>query len=256
MAVAAIVATAACDAFDVEQIQVALLNVPTEEGDEGYRTSPSAIFIQGTGIGLSSSQVGQEGCVDRDFSGSGGSFNFEYIDAGASISARFDGPEATMPRSTAEGRITYDTPEGLELAFTPGQTITFNIPGAAGGFPQRLVAARTAEAFTAGDITLPTNTSENLTLTWTDVPEVLGSAMFYSIKYSSGGSTSLDREIACVFSDDGTGVVAAALLTEFRQAAVRQATAQRGRITTNRSGAVITHVTSTFTVPVLLTDVP
>jgi hypothetical protein len=254
--IAATIAVPACDSFEVEEIQVALLSVPTQEGDEGYLTSPSAVFIQGTGIGLSSSQVGQEGCVDRDFTGSGGTLNFEYLDAGASVVARFDGPQVTMPRSTAEGRITYDTPEGLELPFTPGQTITFDIPGAAGGFPRRLAAARTAEEFTAAAITLPTNTTDNLTVTWTGIPEVPGSAMFYSIKYSSSGSTSLDREIACVFRDDGSGIVAAALLEQFRQSSVRQATAQRGRITTNRSGPVITHVTSTFSVNVLLTDVP
>ena len=251
---AALVAAAACDSFEVEKVQVALLNAPTEQGDDGYLTAPSAIFIQGTGIGLSSTQVGQEGCVVRDIAGTGGSLSFEYLDAGASIGARFDGPVATLPRTTAEGRITYETPDGLELSFTPGETITFDIPGAAGGFPQRLVSARTAEAFTPGDITLPTNTAENLTVTWTGIPEFSGSAMFYSIRYSGPGSTVLDREVACVFSDDGSGIVAASFLTEFRQASLREAIAQRGRITTSRTGRIITHVTSTFQMPVTLND--
>ena len=230
------------------------MNVPTQEGDDSYFTSPSAIFIQGTGIGLSSTQVGQEGCVIRDVVGSGGALNVEYLDAGATISARFDGPTANMPRTVGEGRIEYETPDGLELAFTPGEVITFEIPGAPGGFPQRIVSARTAEAFTASPITLPTNTTDNMPLTWTDVPATAGSAMFYAIRYSSLGSTTLDREIACVFQDDGSALIGATLLSEFRQSSIRQATAQRARITTSRDGSVITHVTSTFQIPVLLTD--
>lgn len=254
---AAAILVSACDAFEVEQVQVALLSVSTQAADEGgFLASPSAFFIEGSGIRLSSSSVGQEGCLIRSLTGSGGVVTFEYLDAGASIAARFDGPAATLPRSTAEGRITYETPEGLELSFTPGEIITFEIPGAAGGFPERVVTARTAEEFTAGAITLPANPADDMTLTWTGLPEVAGSAMFYSIRYSSPGSTLLDREIACVFSDDGSGVVAASLLTDFRQSSIRQAIAQRGRITTNRTGAVITHVTSTFDVPVVLTDVP
>ncbi len=251
---AAVVAISACDSLEVEKVQVALLNVPTQEGDDSYFTSPSAIFIEGTGIGLSSTNVGQEGCVVRDVAESGGSLNVEYIDAGAAITARFDGPTANMARTTAEGRIEYETPEGLELAFTPGDVITFEIPGAAGGFPQRVVTARTAEEFTASTITFPASLTDNVPLTWTDIPDTPGSAMFYSIRYSSPGAPTLDREIACVFRDDGSGLIGATLLGEIRQSANREATAQRARITTNRSGAVITHVTSTFQIPVLLTD--
>jgi hypothetical protein len=251
---AATLATAACSALEVEPVQVALISVPTEVTDNGYTTSPFASFIQGTGIGLSSTQVGQEGCLVRSTTGSTGA-NFEYIDAGASLTARFAGPDVTLTKTTVEGREVYQLPAGASLAFTPGDMITFVIPGAPGGFPARQVSARTAEAFTAAPITLPTSLTEDLTVTWTGVPEVAGSAMFYSIRYSSPGNTS-EREIACVFRDDGVGVIAAAMLTEFRQSSVREATAQRGRITSSRSGLVITHLTSLFEVPVTLTDVP
>jgi hypothetical protein len=244
---------AACQSFEVEPVQVALISVPTEQTEAGYETSPSAFFIEGTGIGLSSTAVGQEGCIDRLLSLPGGVPNFEYIDAGTSITAHFDGPDVTLTKTSVDGRPTYTVPEGLELEFTPGEVITFTIPGAAGGFPARTVSARTAEVFTASPITLPTTTSDDLTVTWTPVPEATGSAMFYSIRYSSTGATQ-DREIACVFRDDGSGVIGANVLSAFRSSSNRSAFAQRGRITASRTGNAITHVTSTFQIPVVLTD--
>ena len=247
---------AACKALEPEPVKVALLSVPTEDTGDGYASAPIAFFIQGTGIGLSTTLVGNEGCVVRRLTTGTGNQDFDYIDAGPSITARFDGPAATLTKVTANGRTTYELPAGTSLSFTPGQTITFSIPGAAGGFPASLVGARTAEAFTAGPVTLPASTSEDMTVTWTPVPEIAGSAMFYSIRYSSPGMTQVDREIACVFRDDGTGVIGSTMLTEFRQSPIRLATAQRARVTTSQTGAVITHVTSTFNVQLTLTDIP
>ena len=243
---------AACKALEVEPVQVAILNVPTQRTDAGYVTSPSAFFIEGTGLALSSTQVGQEGCIDQPIR-TGGNAAFEYLDAGNPVTARFAGPEVSLTRHVDGNRTTYDLAPGLELPFTPGAIITFTIPGAAGGFPARSVAGRTAEAFTANAITLPTSLTEDLHLTWTPIPEAAGSAMFYSIRYSSTG-TSQDREIACVFRDDGSGVIGSQVLANFRSGSNRSGVAQRARITANRTGLIITHITSTFEFPLTLTD--
>jgi hypothetical protein len=77
--------------------------------------------------------------------------------------------------------------------------------------------------------------------------------MFYSLRYSSTGTTQ-DREIACVFRDDGTGVIGSQVLTSFRTGSNRTGMAQRARITANRTGLIITHITSTFEVTLTLTD--
>jgi hypothetical protein len=253
--VTAAILLAGCKAFEVDNIQVALINMPTDEGQEGYVTSPTAVFIEGNGIGLSSTQVGQEGCVVANIGNSGSNSNFSYIEAGPSITASFDPPSGTLERTTVNGHAFYAMPAGISIPFVPGDVVTITIPGAPGGFPARQVTARTAEAFTAGPITLPTSTDADLPLTWTNVPDVTGSAMFYSIRYSTSGAIQ-DREIACVFRDDGTGVIGASLLSEFRASSNRTAIAQRGRISANRAGAIITHITSTFDVPVTLTDTP
>ena len=249
-------AAAACSPLEVEPIKVAVISVPTDDVGAGlYTTSPAAFFIQGTGIRLSSTVVGQEGCVTQPITSSGGTPNFEYIEAGDAITARFNGPTATLAKQAVSGRILYELADE-PLEFTPGQTISFTIPGAVRGFPERVVTARTAEAFVADPITLPTSTSEDLVVTWDPGVDGTGAAMFYSIRYSSSGATSLDTQIACVFRDDGSGVVPATLLTAFRDSSIRQAIAQRARVTAERVGDAVTHVTSTFEVPVTLTDVP
>ena len=248
-------AAAACSPLEVEPIKVAVISVPTDDlGGGVYTTSPAAFFIQGTGIRLSSTVVGQEGCVTQPIT-SPGPQNFDYIEAGDAITARFTGPTATLARQAVSDRILYELADE-PLEFTPGQMISFTIPGALRGFPERVITARTAEAFVADPITLPTSTSEDLVVTWDPGVEGTGAAMFYSIRYSSSGATSLDTQIACVFRDDGSAIVPATLLTAFRDASIRQAIAQRARVTAQRVGDAVTHVTSTFEVTVTLNDVP
>jgi hypothetical protein len=251
---AAISVLGACDSFEVEPVQVALFRVPTERlEDNSFMTTPFAFFIEGTGIRLSSTQVGQEGCIDQELVSSGNQ-TFTYIDAGTSITAQFaDRPEATLTKNTSDDRTLYEVSDGIGLPFTPGEVIVFDVPGAEGGFPRRQVAARTAEAFTASDITLPASTTADLNVTWTPSADIPGSAMFYSMRYSTTGGNQ-DREVACVFRDDGTGVIGAPFLARFRTSSNRTATAQRGRITVSQTGSAITHVTSTYEVTVKLTD--
>jgi hypothetical protein len=246
---------AACRSLEVEIVQVAIISVPTELTEQGYESKPFASFIEGSGIGLSSTVVGQEGCVVRATTAVPGSPGFDNIDGGPGITVRFSGPEATLTKRIVDSREIYALPEGVSMAFTPGEQITVTTPGAVDGFPARQLIARTAEAFTAAPITLPTSTTDDLTVTWTPVPDVSGSAMFYSIRYSSPGISD-EREIACVFRDDGTGLIGSTMLTEFRLSSVRHAIAQRARVTASRAGSAIIHVTSTFEVPVTLTDVP
>jgi hypothetical protein len=74
--------------------------------------------------------------------------------------------------------------------------------------------------------------------------------MFYSLRYAAPATTTLNREIACFFVDDGSAAIPFEVLFEFRESAVRNAQATRVRITANRVGNTVTHITSTFVAPV------
>ena len=252
------VLSGACDSFEVDQTQFGIIHVPTLAVEGVYTAEPTAFFFQGQGISLSTTEVGNEGCVSRAIGTTGGQA-FDYIDAGASISVNLSGTQAALTPQTDGQSVTYMLVGDEPISFDPGDVISVSIPGAPGGFPPRLVMARTVEVFTPGTVTLPVSTTENLNLTWANAPETSvfpGSAMFYSFRYGTEGASTFDREIACVFVDDGTGVVPAAELAAFRASTLRNIIAQRARITVERFGNSITHVTSTLSMPVQLLASP
>jgi len=250
------VLSGACDSFDVEQTQFAIIHVPSLAVEGGFTTTPTAFFFQGQGISLSTTDVGAEGCVVRPIVGTGGQ-NFDYIDAGPSVAVDLAGSAASLTPQSDSQSVTLKLVGEQSIPFDPGDVISLSIPGAAGGFPAFLVTARTVEIFTPGAVMIPTSITENLNLTWENEPETSlfpGSAMFYSFKYGTENAPLFDREIACVFIDDGSGVVQAADLAGFRASTIRSITAQRARITVDRVGRSITHVTSTLSRPVELLD--
>ena len=239
-----------CHSFELERTRFAIISVPaTAVAGGGYATKPTAFFFEGSGIQLSSTQLGDQGCLDRPFAPVAPAA-FTRIDAGAAVEVNLGGTDATLSPAPSLTGTTYRLPDEQSIPFTPGNEITLTIPGAVGGFPARVVRARTVEAFTPGPVAIPASTTDDLELTWTPVPSLPGSAMFYSFRYAATASASIDREIACVFADDGTGFVPATTLSGFRNSGFRSVTAQRALISFERVGSAITHVTSTLLVPV------
>ena len=240
----------ACDSLDVKETQFGILFVPAVQVEGGgFAADPSAMFFQASGVGLSSTLVGAEGCIVQAIQPPGTN-SFRRIDAGEAVAVNLAGTDALLTPYAVGTDITYQLPDGESIPFTPGDQITFSIPGAAGGFPARVVTVRTVEAFTPGGITVPASTTSDMTVTWSPPSETPGTAMFYSFQFSAENSGILDREIACVFADDGSGVVAATMLQGFRASDVRTVIAQRARIVAERIGDAITHVTTTLSVPV------
>ena len=246
----------ACDSLEVNDSQFGIFFVPAIQLEGGgYAADPSAVFFQASGVRLSSTTVGPEGCIVQAIQPLG-SNDFDRIDAGDAITVNLAGTNAVLTPYAVGADITYELPDGEAIPFTPGDQITFSIPGAPGGFPARVVTVQTVEAFTPSTVTLPASTTSNLTLNWSPPPALPGTAMFYSFQYSSDNSGVLDREIACVFQDDGSGVVPASTLEGFRASDVRTIVAQRARIDVERIGDAITHVTTTISMPVQLVGGP
>ena len=238
-------AASGCQSFDVQNSQFGIIFVPTSpvEGG-GFTTRPSAFFFEGTGIRLSSTQVGAEGCFVQDV-GSPAQQTFNEIDAGAGVGVSIGAADGVLTPSMVGAQVQYELPPGQALPFTPGEQITFSIPGAAGGFPARVVSAPTVADFTPAPVTLPSSTGANLQVTWTPASPTPGTAMFYSFRYSADGGN-LNREIACVFADDGSGTVEASLLSGLRQSEARTIQAQRALTSVERIGSAVTHITSTL----------
>ena len=251
------IATMGCrDILQAEASDYAIINVETLTTGVGvYGARPSGLFFNAAGIFLASSVVARDSCLTQTFPPGITNPVLDYLDPGAPVVARFTRPQTsgTLTARTQGSVTSYVLPEGATIPFVPGDTITVEVPGTEGGFEQSTIVARTAEAFTPSVLNIPASAQADMPVTWTPGASAIpGSAMFYSIRYSAPAASSINREIACFFIDDGNASVPFELLPDFREATLRAAEATRIRITANRIGTTVTHVTSTFsaTVPI------
>ena len=249
----------ACQSLEVDDTQFAIISVPMTAGEGGQVvTRPAAFFFEATGVRLATTQVGTEGCLAQNISDAPPD-TFDDIDAGQDVTVTVGDGEGSesgvLVPAAFGGRIVYELPAGQSLGIVPGERVTVTIPGSTGGFPARSVTMLTVADFTPDPISAPPSATGDLNVTWSGATTSSGTAMYYSFQYASGAA-GLDREIACVFLDDGSGTVAATLLAPFRQAEFRAVHAQRALITVQRVGAAITHMTSSLLRPVTITENP
>jgi hypothetical protein len=132
----------------------------------------------------------------------------QTLEAGNFLSFSAAGSSASADRIQISSFIRYEMGLGQYLLFSPGDTVTVNIPGAIDGFEPMVAKVRIAEPFTAD--TIPDYVlGQGLNLTWSPAPAP-GSFMIASLRYNADGSSAEPNvEISCIFEDDGTGFIPA-----------------------------------------------
>lgn len=139
------------------------------------------------------------------------------VSAGQYLYTEVGGRRDTLFQSSGLGLLAYQLLTVNAVPFTPGDTLTVEVPGETGGFPGTTLKVRTAEAFTLSPVGTGTD-GQPLTVTWTPAPQP-GSLMTISLRLNgSGTSTTPDAQIYCVFNDDGSGDISAALAGVWRAA--------------------------------------
>jgi len=151
------------------------------------------------------------------------------VEAGEYLFTQVSGRSDTLFRSAGLGLSTYQLLTVNAVPFTPGDTLTLVVPGEAGGFPGTTMRVRTAEAFTHDPIGSG-NSGQPLTINWTPAT-VPGSLMVFSLRFNSTGTASIpNAQIYCVFNDDGSGEVSAALAEVWRGTLEDSRSVQASRI--------------------------
>lgn len=144
--------------------------------------------------------------------------SFPTLSAGDFLVTQVGAQRDTMRGAIEFGAYVYRPARKTGIPFTPGDTVTVQIPGSVAGFPGATLSLRTAEAFTASTVGIPESATEDLPLTWTPAP-VAGSLMTVSLRYGNAFSTgALNEQIFCGFTDDGSGTIPATLLSGWRNA--------------------------------------
>jgi hypothetical protein len=139
------------------------------------------------------------------------------ISAGDFLFTQVSGRTDTLFQSSGLGITAYQLLTVNAVPFTPGDTLRVDVPGDAAGFPGTSLRLKTAEAFTHDPVGTGTE-GQPLTITWTPASSP-GSLMTFSLRLNSTGTASIpDAQIYCVFNDDGSGEVSAALASVWRAA--------------------------------------
>lgn len=151
------------------------------------------------------------------------------VSAGEYLYTQIGGRKDTLFQSAGLGLTAYQLLTVNAVPFTPGDTLTVEVPGATGGFPGTVLKVRTAEAFTFDPVGTGTD-GQPLTISWTPAPQP-GSLMTFSLRFNSGGTAATpDAQIYCVFNDDGSGEVSAALANIWRATLPESRSVQAARI--------------------------
>lgn len=177
----------------------------------------------------------------------------ESLDAGDSVAFTSDhGTFYLLPTFDILGNTTYQ-PRTASVGVTPGTQVAFQIPGAAGGFPEASVSALTPSAI---DEVSPIRTSvpvtDSMVVTWAPVGDD-SSRIEVALQYGSAGAPIVDRQVLCQWRDDGRGVIAGNLLAEWSGASSRKAQVTRFRTAREvlGSGPVLYFIATYDTLPPL-----
>jgi hypothetical protein len=151
------------------------------------------------------------------------------ISAGQYLFTRVGARTDTLFQTSGLGLTAYQLLTVNAVPFTPGDTLTMDLPGETGGFPGTTLRVRTAEAFTHDPVGAGTS-GQALSLSWTPAPAP-GSLMIFSLRFNSTGTAEQpNAQIYCVFNDDGSGEVSAALAEIWRGALPASRSVQASRV--------------------------
>ena len=207
-------------------VMVVLLNARTK--GSGFTTSPVTNFYRVGSAAFSSATSATDSCRGASFDPNAAPVPVaaSSIGGGAYVAVRVSGRTDTL-RKVSTTDLTYKLSAVAGLAFTPGDTMTFVVPGDNAGFPGATLVGRTAEPFTLNPIIIPPQ-AQAMTLSWSAATDG-DAAMLVSLRYNSGSGTGLNAQIFCDFRDDGSGQVQPSLAALFANSSTREVAVQRLR---------------------------
>jgi hypothetical protein len=213
-------------------------------------TYPQATFLNAVQSGYPNSRDTANFCYLSNVS-TGGISTQQSLDAGDSVAFTADGGTTYLfPTLDVLGNTSYQ-PRVASVPVTPGSEVSFDIPGAAGGFPQASFSALTPPAITEVS-PFPTSVAlaDSMVVTWGPVGDD-SSRIELTLQYGAAGAPTVDRQVLCQWRDDGRQAIAGNLLSEWNSASLRRV--QMTRFRTGRevlgAGPVLYFIATYDTLP-------
>ena len=214
---------------------------------EVFQTEASGVFYRTTGrVTLPSTEAQNDSCVRRPgFPADPVGLLPPTISAGPSLQLTLSGTEMNLDMNVSDFAITY-APAVEAFESVPGDVATLVIPGDPDGFPNLVIAGKTAEPFAVDPV--PTYSSPTpITFEWTPAEEA-GSRMSITLRYVVGQGVGQPEHVYCELEDDGTHTLPADWVDGFRAAGFKEAIFRRDRITTLIEGGATMLLSSSLEV--------
>ena len=214
-------AAACVDTLEIPNARYGVVSIATYRDDLlGTAMAPEAIFYDKTDLRITppaadscqfAAYTPSQNVNTSSFTLSAGDFLL------STVGARTD----TLRPYFVGNLAIYRPPTGRLLPFTPGDTLTLQVPGSPAGFPAITSNVRTAEAFTHDSVVTPV-AGQPMQLTWTPAPQS-GSLMTFALRYANAFSTDQtpNEQVFCGFTDDGSGTIPAEFIEFWRNAPVQ-----------------------------------
>jgi hypothetical protein len=224
-----VLVVAACTGISEPQTSPSGFLQVVTQAQSGQRASiPTATFVNAAQSGYPNSRDTTNFCALSDVPG-GAVSGLESLDAGDSVTFTSDrGTVYLYPVTDLVGTTSY-RPRSGSVSLTPGSLVTFEIPGAAGGFPAATLSAPTAPALAdLSPIPATVAASDSMVVTW-GPPGDDSSRIEVVLQYGSAGVPAVNRQVLCQWRDDGRQAIAGTLLGEWSRASLRQVQVTRFR---------------------------
>lgn len=214
-----VLSTGACvDTLDIPDARYGVVSLAAYQDDvTGVAVAPEVVFYDKTDLRVSPPVV--DSCVVSSYNPNPSvGASAATLSGGDSLVITVRSRSDTLRPFFIGALAIYRPPTGRVIPLVPGDTVSLQVPGSAGGFPAVTANTRTAEAFTHDPVVLPA-TGQPLTLTWTPAP-VPGSQMTFSLRYANAfaADQTPNEQIFCGFADDGSGTIRPDVLDFFRNA--------------------------------------
>lgn len=248
---AATIVVAACNSAmtELKSVPYGFVTVSARKQGSSYTASPVATFYDASGLSVPTATDPWDSCRVQSYSRAAGTSLgavFPSMSAGSAIPFRLGTRTDSLFPVTVGPETQYRVRSASGVPYTPGDSISVTIPGAA--YPALSFKARTAEAFAVDSFGMPT-VGQRIDLRWTKGAD-FNNTMVFAFRYAGVGADTLNTQVYCQFKDDGADSIPARLVSAWVSSPVRGWAAARVRtyVSAVSKGGYFDFI-STFDVP-------
>lgn len=246
VAAGSVFALGACKSLDSipSSVPLGFVTIQMSDAPSVHRTSPTAYFVDATNVNIPNSGTSADTCAEIGYPGSQAITPLSQIDAGSPIifATTLDTAQLTPSAADANGYIFYRLPIGDSVRNAPGSTGRVTIPGKSSGFHAFNFTFVNADSLKIQPLQASRDSTHELPVTWN--PQA-GASVVLQLEFGTTPST-INTQIFCQFTDNGSHSVQASFANVWRAAAAKRVHAYRFLTTFNHDATDEVVVVSTY----------